>query len=163
MLQDSSLISSFSTCRECSALHKSFLLLRNWCSGMQCSVIVILLHSCSEVHLSFQMLAVELHLKFPMLILQALNRRGICLVTECGMNVRAIFKCWVENTSLVQMENGHSHQLAEVGICAFILAASTEGPVCLPKHSKDFTFFDFCFLCVPNFVLAIPSLNSTLI
>lgn len=76
-------------------------------------------------------------------------------MTECGMNVKAIFKCWVEIMSLVQMENGHNHQLAEVGICAFILPASTEGTVCLPKHSKDF--------CVPNFVLAIPSLHSTLV
>lgn len=33
--------------------------------------------------------------------------------------------------SLVQMENGQKHQLAEVGICAFILTVSMEGTVYL--------------------------------
>ena len=65
--------------------------------------------------------------------------------------------------SLVQMENGHKHQLAEVGMCAFILPVSIERTVCLPKHAKDFTFFTSVFFVHPNFVLAIASLRSTLI
>lgn len=65
--------------------------------------------------------------------------------------------------SLVRMENGHKHQFAEVGTCAFILPVSIEGTVCLPKHSRDFTFFTSVFFVYPHFVLALASLHSALI
>lgn len=61
---------------------------------------------------------------------------------------------------LAQMENGPKHQLAEVGIHAFILPVNIEGTLCLPKYSKDYLFTSVFFV-YPNFVLAIVSLHST--
>ncbi|KAI6057533.1 hypothetical protein LUU34_01629300 [Aix galericulata] len=46
-------------------------------------------------HQTVKMFAVDPHLKFPMLILPAINTRGICLVPKCIMNVKVIHKLWV--------------------------------------------------------------------
>lgn len=49
------------------------------------------------------------------------------------------------------MDNGCRHQLAKVGICAFILPLSIEAMVCLPEYLKNFNFAlqlctYYCFL-----------------
>lgn len=60
------------------------------------------------------------------------------------------------------MVNGQTHQLAQVGICT-VLLASSGGAVCLPKQSKDFTFFTSTSFVYPSFVPTVAPMHGTLI